>query len=152
MNLVGARILAVDLVDHDDRADALGQRLADDELGLRQHALSRVHQHDRAVHHIQDALHLAAEIGMARGVDDVDADVFPDDRGALGQNGDPALLLQVVAVQRTLGHDLVVTEGAGLAQQLVDERGLPMIDMGDDRDIADIHRISSLAVDPGGSS
>ena len=118
---------------------AAGQRLADDELGLRQHALGGVHQHDGAVHHVQDALHLAAEIGVAGGVDDVDPRAAPDDRGALGQDGDAALALQVVAVHRPLGHHLVVAERAGLAEQLVDQGGLAMVDMGDDRDVADLH-------------
>ena len=132
--------LAVDLVDHHDRVDAAGQRLADHELGLRQHALGGVHQHDGAVHHVQDALHLAAEIGVAGRVDDVDAHVLPDHGGAFGQDGDAALALQVVAVERALGHLLVLAERAGLVQQLVDQRGLAMIDMGDDRDVANLHR------------
>ena len=115
VHLVRAGVGAVHLVDHDDRVQAARQRLADHELGLRQHALGGVHQHDGAVHHVQDALDLAAEIGVAGGVDDVDAGVAPDHRGALGQDGDAALALQVVAVERALGHQLVVAERAGLA-------------------------------------
>jgi hypothetical protein len=61
---------------------------------------------------------------------------FPVDRGALGEDGDAALALEVVRIHRALGDALVVAEGAGLAQQLVDERGLAMIDVGDDRDVA----------------
>jgi hypothetical protein len=45
---------------------------------------------------VQDALHLAAEVGVAWGVDDVDAGVFPDQRGDLRQDGDAALALDVV--------------------------------------------------------
>src|SRR5205085_1290619 len=33
---------------------------------------------------------------------------------------------------------LVVAEGAALAQQLVDQRGLAVVDVGDDRDVADL--------------
>ena len=65
---------------------------------------------------------------------------FQSDRGALGQDGDAALALQVVAVERALGHLLVVAEGAGLAQELIDQRGLAVVDMGDDRDVADLHK------------
>ena len=64
---------------------------------------------------------------------------LPDHRGALGQDGDAALALQVVAVERALGHLLVVAERAGLAQQLVDQGGLAVVDMGDDRDVANLH-------------
>jgi hypothetical protein len=38
-------------------------------------------------------------------------------------------------------HALVVAEGAGLAEQLVDERRLAMIDVGDDRHVAEAHCI-----------
>ena len=110
MHLVRAGVGAVDLVDHHDRVQPARQRLADDEFGLRQHALGGVHEHDRAIHHVQDALHLAAEIGVAGGVHDVDAGAAPDHRGALGEDGDAALALQDVAVERPVGHHLMVTE------------------------------------------
>ena len=58
------------------------------------------------------------------------------DGAVLGQDGDAALALQVVAVHHALGHLLVVAEGAGLAQQLVDQRGLAVVDVGDDGDVA----------------
>ena len=41
------------------------QRPAEDEAGLGHGALGGVHQQDHAVDHLQDALHLAAEVGMA---------------------------------------------------------------------------------------
>ena len=139
MHLVRAGVGAVDLVDHNDRVQAARQRLADHELGLRQHAFGRVYQHDGAVHHVQDAFDLAAEIRVAGGVDDVDAGAAPDHRGTLGEDGDAALALQDVAVERALGHHLVVTERAGLAEELVDQGGLAVVDMGDDRDVANLH-------------
>src|SRR6516165_1856223 len=46
------------------------------------------YQDQRAVHPVEDALDLAAEIGMARRVDDVDARIRPRDRGDFGKNGD----------------------------------------------------------------
>src|SRR5207244_12122051 len=88
---------------------------------------------------IEDALHLAAEIGVARRVDDVDARVLPKDGGALGQDGDAALALEVVAVHRLRFHLLVLAEGAGLLEQRVDQRGLAVIDVGDDRNVAKSH-------------
>ena len=65
--------------------------------------------------------------------------MLPLDRGAFGEDGDPALFLEVVRIHRPLLDALVVAEGAGLAEQLVDERGLAMIDVGDDRHVAQIH-------------
>ena len=73
---------------------------------------------------------------MARSVDDVDSRVVPFDRGALGENRDPALFLEIVGIHRALFHALVVAEGAGLAEQLVDERSFAVIDVSDDRHVA----------------
>ena len=40
---------------------------------------------------------------------------------------------------RALGHALVGAEHAGLGEQLVHERGLAMVDVGDDGDVAKRH-------------
>ncbi len=134
-----ARVRAVDLVDRDDGLQPHLERLRHHELGLRQRAFGGIDQHDRAVDHVEDALDLAAEIGVARRVDDVDAHVVPQDRRRLGENGDAALALEIVGIHRALGHPLVLAERAGLLQQAVDQGGLAMVDMRDDRDIAEFH-------------
>ena len=81
----------------------------------------------------------AAEIGVAGSVDDVDARALPDYRGGLGQDSDAALTLELVGIHHPLSDPLILAEGAGLGEQLVDEGRLAMIDMGDDGDIAHIH-------------
>ena len=144
-DLGGAGVRLVDLVDRDDRLEAELQRLGDHELGLRHRALGRIDQHDGRVDHVQDALDLAAEIGVAWGIDDVDARILPDDRGRLGQDGDAALLLEVVGIHHALDDALVVAVGAGLLQKLVDERGLAMVDVRDDGDVAHGHAGLGLA-------
>ena len=103
---VGVGVGLVDLVEHDDGAQAEGERLGGDELGLRHRAFGGVDQQADAVDHAEDALDLAAEVGVAGGVDDVDARALPVDRGALGEDGDAALALDVVGVHRPLGHGL----------------------------------------------
>ena len=133
----------VDLVDHRDRPQPFAQRLAEHELGLRHRPLGRVDQEQAAVDHGQDALDLAAEIGVARRVDDVDPHALPDHRGALGQDGDPALALEVVAVHRPLLNLLVLAERAGLLQQPVDQGRLAVVDVRDDRDVAQFHEVRS---------
>ena len=69
-------------------------------------------------------------------IDDVDAIVAPGDRGVLRQNRDAALALQIIRIHDPLLQILARIERAGLAQQLIDERGLAMIDVRDDGDIA----------------
>ena len=75
---------------------------------------------------------------MTRGVDDVDVRVPVFDRAVLGDNRDPPLALEVIAVHYPLGDVLVRCERAGLDKQLVDQRGLAVVDVGDDRDVAEV--------------
>ena len=55
----------------------------------------------------------------------------------------PALALERVRVHHALGDDLIVAKGAGLAEHLVHERGLAVIDVGDDGDVADLQGVTS---------
>ncbi len=131
----------VGLVDHQDHRQVRGQRLAQHEAGLRQRALGRVDQQQHAVDHRQAAFDLAAEVGVARGVDDVDhrhaaVGVVAVHGGVLGQDGDALFLLQVTGVHQALdGVVAAVGQRAGLPQHRVDQGRLPMVDVGDDGDI-----------------
>ena len=89
-----------------------------------------------AIDHGENAFHLSAEIGMARGIDDIDAQIAMKNGGAFGKNGDAAFAFEVIAVHRAFDDLLVVAESAGLPQHRVYERRFPMVDMGDDGDIA----------------
>ena len=133
---LGARVRTVDLVDDDHRHQAAGQRLAQHEPRLRQRAFRGVHQQHDAVHHRQRALDLAAEIGVARRVDDVDQHVVVVHGRVLGQDGDAALALEVVAVHHALDHALVGAEDPALMEHGVDQRGLAVVDVRDDGDVA----------------
>ena len=76
-HLLGAGVLAVDLVDDDDGHQAERERLREHEPRLRQRPLGGVDEEHDAVHHAERALHLAAEVGVAGRVDDVDLDLSP---------------------------------------------------------------------------
>jgi len=135
-HLLRAGVGTVDLVhDHDRRQPAL-ERLPQDEPRLRERPFRGVHQQHHAVHHRQRPLDLPAEIGVARGVADIDEQVLVVNRRVLGQDRDAALALEVVAVHDTLGDLLVGAERPALAEERVDERRLAMVDVGDDRDVA----------------
>jgi hypothetical protein len=135
---LGARTRTVDLVDHDDRLQTLRERLASDEARLRHRTLDRVDQQQHAIDHRQDALDLPTEISVAGRIDDVDVRSAVLDRAVLGEDRDPSLALEVVAVHDALGHVLVRGERARLAQELVDQGGLAVVDMGDDGDVAEL--------------
>jgi hypothetical protein len=81
---------------------------------------------------------------VSRRVDDVDAEfgaaarVGPADRGVLRQDRDATLALQVVGIHDALAQVLALVQRVGLAQQLVDQRGLAVVDVGDDGDVAEV--------------
>ena len=87
------------------------------------------------------ALHLAAEIGVAGRVDDVDREVtLKSHRSVLGQNGDAFFPLQVRRV-----HDTALVSSAPRAgrrriwrSMRVHERGLAVVDVRDDRDVPQV--------------
>src|SRR4029077_1766395 len=81
---------------------------------------------------------------MARRVDDIDVRAVPLDAGAFGQDGDASLAFQIVGIQRPLLHVLVLSHRARLLQELVHKRGLAMVDMGDDGNVADVHKNGRL--------
>ncbi len=135
-HFLGPGVGPIDLVDDDDRRQPALERLAQDESRLRQRPFRRVHQQHHAVDHRQRPLDLAAEIGVAGRIDDVDQMIAVVDRGVLGENRDAALALEVGVVHRSLGHPLVEPERAALMQQAIHQRGLSVIDVGDDRDIS----------------
>jgi hypothetical protein len=133
---VDALVGAVDLVHHHDDPVAHLQRAAEDEAGLGHGALGRVHQQDDAVDHFQYALHLAAEVGVARGVHDVYLGVAVSHGGVLGHDGYAALTLQIVGVHDAVHDLLIVAEHAGLFEHLIHQRGLAVIDVGDYGDVS----------------
>ncbi len=75
---------------------------------------------------------------MSGGVDDVDAVVAPAHTGVLGQDGNAAFFFQRVGVHGALFELGARVEGVGLLQQLIDQSGLAMVDVGDNGDVAEI--------------
>ena len=51
----------------------------------------------------------------------------------------PRSRLEIVGIHHPLGHALVFAERAGLLEQAVDQRGLAVVDVGDDGDVAERH-------------
>ncbi len=131
-----ARVGAINLVDHDDGLQFRFERLCKHIARLGQRAFGSIHQQHYAVDHLQSALHLAAKIGVARRIDNIDLAAFKVDGGVLGKNRDSALALQVVRVHHALGYLLVGAESAGLAKHGVNEGSLTVVNVGDDGDIA----------------
>ena len=142
----------VDLVQHRhdlvvgiDRLVGIGQRLRLDALG-------RIDQQQRALAGAQGPADLVGEVDVARRVDQVQLVVFPIFRlvgepDGLGLDRDPTLALEIHAVEHLALH-LARLEPAAALDDPIGERRLAMIDMGDDRKVADAlkvgHRRSGL--------
>src|SRR5690606_21435782 len=111
-------------------------------------AFLRVNQQHHAVDHGERALHLAAEVRVAGGIDDVDVRALPADGAILRQDGDAALALDGVVVHHRIDDLLVLCESSGLAQKLVHLGGLAMVHVGNDGDVANllVHVVSKMPV------
>ena len=97
-NGVAASIRTINFVDDDDRFDTGLEGLRKHEPRLRHWTFCGIHQHKGAVSHSHNAFHLASEVRVARGVDQVDFDPFVFDGDVFGENRDTAFFFQVVAV------------------------------------------------------
>ena len=116
----------------------MGEGLAEHEARLRLGAVVGVDDEQHAVDHAKGAFDLAAEVGVAGGVENVDDLAVPVDRRVLRLDRDALLLFEVHGVHGALGNLLVGTVNAALFEELVDERSFAVVDVGDDSDISDV--------------
>ena len=135
---VGPGARPVDLVYHHDRTKPVGEGLLGHETGLGHGAFLGIHQQQHRIDHGEHTLHLATKVGVSGSIDDVDAVAIPIDGRVLGEDGDTALLLQVVGIHHPFDVAITLAEGARLLQQLIDQGRLAMVDMVDDGDISQI--------------
>ena len=122
-----------------------GQCLAQHEARLRERSLGGVNQQNNAVNHGQASLHLAAEVRVARSVDHVNRDGLAlgrrpvvGDSGVLGEDGDALFALQVTRVHHPVLKVVVLGKGVGLLEHGVDQGGLAVVNVGHDRDVAQV--------------
>ena len=107
-------------------------------------ALEGVDQQQTAVGHIEHALHLAAEVGVARSVYDIDFGVFVVDGNVLRENRYAALALEVVVVENEFAGVLVFAEKISGEQHFIDQRGLAVVHVGYDGDVTDVLHVDLL--------
>ena len=142
LHLVGLGGRQVDLVEHRHDLVIVVDRLVDIGERLRLHALAGVDHKQRALAGGEAAVDLVGEIDVARRVDEVEHVVLAVARAViephrLRLDGDAALALDVHGIEHLLDH-LARFEPAGELNQPVGERRLAVVDMGDDREIADV--------------
>ena len=126
----------VDLVHRgDDREVVLEGEVAVGE-GLRLDPLRRVDEEQRAFARGEAARHLVPEVDVAGRVDQAEDVVLPLEAHVLGLDGDAALALEVHRVEVLRPH-VAGVDRAGELQDPVGERGLAVVDVGDDREGAE---------------
>ena len=87
-----------------------------------------------------DAADLVAEVDVAGRVDQVEGVALPGDPHVLDLDGDAPLALEVHRVEVLLAH-VPGVDGAGQLEDAVGQRGLAVVDVGDDREVADAGRV-----------
>ena len=142
LDLVGVRLGEVHLVEDGQHFQTLlyGGIAVGDRLGL--DALAGVHDQQRALTGRQGARYLIGKIDVAGGVDKIQLEHLAAaglvvEGDALGLDGDTALALDIHGVQHLLVH-LPVAEPATVLYEAVSQRGLAMVYMGNNGEIADV--------------
>ena len=131
----------VDLVQDRDDLEPGVQREEQVRERLRLDPLRRVDHEDRALARRERARHLVREVHVARRVDQVQLVRSPSSRGVAHAHGveldrDAALALEVERVEDLRLH-LPLLQRAGGLDQPVGQGGLPVVDVGDDAEVAE---------------
>ncbi len=132
----------VDLVDDRDQLEPVLDRQVGVGDGLRLDALGGVDDQQRALAGGEAARDLVGEVDVAGGVDQVQVVGLAVagrvlDPHRLRLDRDPALALEVHRVEQLSLHFLRV-DGAGELEDAVGKRRLAVVDVGDDREVADV--------------
>ncbi len=126
----------VNLVDDHDRLQTLSECFLGHETGLRHRAVNGVNQQQHGVNHGQYTLNFTTEVGVTRGINDVDAVVIPADRSVLGENGDATFPFQIIGVHDPFLAFRGAVQGTGLLQQFVHQRRFAVVNVRNNRNIA----------------
>ena len=124
---LGTAVGFVDLVYHDDGLLAQREGLLQYEPRLGHGALEGVNQKQHAVAHVEHALYLAAEIGVARGVYNIDFVVLVLHRHILREDRDTAFAFQIVVVEDQVAGVVVGTQQVSRHDHFIHERGLSVV-------------------------
>ena len=137
-HLADPSIGPIDLVHHQDHRQLRLERLAEHEARLGEGPLGGVDEEQHPVDHCQPALDLPTEVRMPGCVDDVELGLPVPNGGVLGEDRDPLLPLEIHGVHDPLGDVLPRAKRPGLPEHGVDERRLAVVDVGDDRNVAEV--------------
>ncbi len=133
---LGVRLRQVDLVHDGDDLEIRLDREVRVRDRLRLDPLSRVDEEDGALAGRERARDLVCEVDVTRRVDQVELVPFPGHTYGLSLDRDAALALEVHRVEHLLAH-LPIGEGLRELEDAVGKRRLAVVDVRDDREVAD---------------
>ena len=134
---VGIRLRQVDLVDDRDDLEVVLEREVRVRERLRLDALRRVDDEQRALARLQRTRHLVREVDVAGRVDQVELVLLPRDAHGLRLDRDAALALEVHRVEQLRAH-VAARDGVRQLEDAIRERRLAVVDVRDDREVADV--------------
>jgi hypothetical protein len=114
----------------------LCKRFFKNKAGLGHRTLCGIYQQNDAVYHFEHALNLAAKVGVAGGVYNVDFYAIIVHSSILGKNGNASLTLLVIGVHDTGRYLLVIAIDTALLEQCIYQSGLTMVYVGNDSDVS----------------
>ncbi len=144
LHLLGAAVGLVHLVYHHHGLKTHLDSLLQHKTCLWHRAFKCVDQQQAAVGHIEHSLHLAAEVGVSRGVDYVYLVSLVFYRYVFGENRYASFALEVVVVEYKFSGILVLAEKMACKEHLVHKRGFAVVYVRYDSYVTYFLHISSL--------
>ena len=92
----------VNFVDNNNWLQAMSKGFFGHEARLRHRTIHCINDQQNGINHGHDTFNFTTEVGVPRGINDVDTVVIPFDSGVFSQDGNPALFLQIVGVHHSL--------------------------------------------------
>ena len=142
-DLVGPRLRQVDLVHGRDDLEVRLDREVRVRERLRLAALRGVDDEQRPLAGLEGARHLVREVDVPGRVDEVELVALPRDAHGLRLDRDAALPLELHRVEQLLPH-LAAGDRVRQLEDAVGQRRLPVVDVGDDREVADLGLVHAL--------
>ena len=143
--IVNSLVRAVYFINNNNHSVPKLQCPAQDKSGLRHRTFRCIHQENNTIYHFEDTFHFPAEIGMTRGIHNIDFGVAVPDRRVFRHNGNPAFPFKVIGIHYTVNDFLILPVNPGLLQHFIYKRCFSVVYMGNNRYISKlIHKFSSL--------
>ena len=138
VDIIHTLIGAVNLIDDHNRLELLFKRLTQHILRLRHRPFKCIDKQQNAVHHIENALHLAAKVRMSRRIHNIDLDIVVENRSILRKNCNSPLALDIPRVHHALIDLLIRAKNVTLTQHCIDQGRLTVIDMCNNGNVAQL--------------